>query len=359
MTAALSLISQIKKKYPHWHLHYAGRMHAMEGDTKTSQEYQLIKNESIPFYAITTGRVSRFISVRSLVSLAKIPIGLWQAYSLIGKVKPTVVVSFGGYIGFPISLAAWVRGIPVVIHEQTTVMGLANKIIAKLAKRVFVTWGDVVGLNISDKVIETGFLIRDQLRKPPGKPSFGVSSKPILYITGGSTGATSINTVMYEALPQLLMQYRVIHQVGSRSVQTAAQVKHNLPRHLQDSYVYADFFNVSDVSWLYHNALLIISRSGANTVSEIAALGAIAIFIPLPWSGGGEQKRNAQILEHAGSALILEQHELTSEKLLLAIKHVEKEKDHMKERAHTYASGVINDGAIKMAVEIEKLASLV
>ena len=245
------------------------------------------------------------------------------------------MLSFGGYIALPVAIAAWTLGIPVVTHEQTENLGLANRIIARFARRVLTAR-------------ESGVPIRRVLFNPPLRPSFPIdTARPIVYITGGSTGARSLNTLVFPIVSELVKTYTVIHQLGSGD-------KSNAPI-AQNRYVVAEFFDAADIAWMYHHASLLIGRAGANTVAEAAALGVPALFIPLPWAAGDEQTKNAQTLAAGGMAVVLEQKKLTGNDLFIYVRTMMQSIHRYKKSAEIVARKYPRDGAIALVKEIERI----
>ena len=133
MTPALAIIDALPKEA---RIFFIGRKHPLEGDKALSLEYQTITDMGITFFPLTTGRLQRKISTRSFISLVKIPYGFFQALSILISCKPDVIIGFGGYLAVPVGLAAWILRIPFVIHEQTLDAGLANKFLARFAKKI-------------------------------------------------------------------------------------------------------------------------------------------------------------------------------------------------------------------------------
>ncbi len=304
----------------------------------------------VRFLPLTAGRLTRVFTLHSILSFLKIPVGFIQAWIYILREQPKLVVSFGGYIALPVALAAWTLNIPVITHEQTRAAGLTNRIIARLAARVCVAFTDTAGQFPKEKVVVTGLPLRRTLFTPPKTPPYNVNQKtyPILYITGGSLGARSLNTLVFPLIPSLTRTWTVIHQVGSHSVSEAAHLKE--PRYIAEAYLSAE-----KLSWVLHHAALVIGRSGANTVVELAALGVVSVLIPLPWAAAGEQRLNAQWLETHGGATVLMQNELTPQKLLSAIQSVWHSHRAYQKRAATFAKTIVRDADARVAEEILNL----
>ncbi|MBI4096937.1 MAG: glycosyltransferase [Candidatus Levybacteria bacterium] len=140
---------------------FIGRKHALEGDQARSFEEKVISEKGIPFHALTTGRLQRKLTRHTMVSLFKLPYGAVQAFSLLGKTKPDVILSFGSYVSLPVVIAASMRNIPVVIHEQTLEAGLANKIAARFATKICISWESSMPFFPREKTVLTGNPIRE------------------------------------------------------------------------------------------------------------------------------------------------------------------------------------------------------
>lgn len=349
ITPALATIEEIQGRFPSWTVVFAGRKTALEGQDTHSEEYRLVSGMGIKFIPVTAGRLKREGGLAAVSAFLKIPVGCIQAMWFIYREKPSAVVSFGGYVGLPVVLAAWLMRIPVVTHEQTTRPGLANRIIARMATKLCVTFPDTVsGFPRSADVTVTGLPIRKEVLHPPKKPPVALdSSLPLLFIVGGNTGSTSINDVVFRALPQLVTQFMVVHQVGRISVARADEMKKELDSSVRARYIPVPFVSTDAYSYLLHHAAVIAGRSGANTVTEVAISGKVALFIPLPWAAGNEQYYNAKVLETAGTALILEQQHFNESSFLRNIHTLISEMAQRTKKATLFAKTIPHDGAAR------------
>lgn len=355
LTPAVSTINVLRRRHPDWDIIFVGRRIALEGTKTLSEEYRLICAMHIPFLPLIAGRLKRDGGIAAFVTLGKVPIGFIQALWYVATRRPSVIVSFGGYVALPVVLSGWIFRIPVVTHEQTRKPGLSNRIIARLAGATCVSFPDgVSGLPCAS--IYTGLPLRESVFHPPLAPSWKVSKDkgPLLLIVGGSTGSVSINTVMYDALSVLLKTYTVIHQVGRISLPRALEVKRGL-KQSSDQYIVMPYLSEADYSWALHHATLIIGRSGANTVMEIAATGKIAIFVPLPWAAENEQYYNALFLKDAGSAEIIAQDVLSPGSLMAVITEMMQDLFDRMRCAKDLATTIPRDGASRFVRVIEDL----
>jgi len=351
-TPALAVVEAIQKFHPQWQILWIGRKYAFEGSRTLSPEYSLVRSANIRFESLITGRLERNISIHTFFSLLKIPFGIIQSLILLKKIHADIVVSFGGYLAFPVSLAAFLLHIPVITHEQTHALGLTNTLIARFAQKVCVSYPEtLVGIS-KNKGVVTGLPIRVGIFSPPTHPSFSIPKihMPILYITGGSTGAVSMNDKLFSVIPQLVGDMIVIHQTGDLSFPKATALRTML---LENSlrYICKPFFTIEDISWIYTHADVVLGRSGANTVAEISAFGKKALFIPLPWSGGQEQQKNAEYYQKHGTAYILDQDTVTGEAIIRAVHAMV----HTKKQSIKPSDASRSQGAVALVNEIEHL----
>lgn len=335
-TAAIAMIEELRLRLPSWHIVFIGRRYAFEGKGIESEEYRMIRAKGIPFLSLVAGRLTRAVTLFTLWSIIKIPFGFLQSFWFVLMHRPTAVLSFGGYIGFPVVCAARLLGIAAFSHDQTRVPGLGTRLASLLGAKIFLSFPNAKMPN----ALLTGLPIRKALFRPARRPSWVPSiSKPILYITGGSTGSVSLNALVSPLIPILSKEYLVIHQTGALFQKNSFR---------NPSYISIRYIDMPDYAWILQNAGLIVGRSGANTVGEIGALGKVAIFVPLPWSAGGEQKENALYLAKNGGAVVLDQKTLTSKTLHSQIMNVAQHIETFKKRAKSFSSRIPRDGAARL-----------
>ncbi len=324
---ALSVIEKLPKDIE---VLVVGRRYVFEGDKTLSLEYQTATKLGIPFKSLTTGRLQRKFTRYTFNSLLKIPIGLSQATSILAKFKPDVVLSFGGYVSVPITLAASILRIPLVLHEQTLEAGISNKLVAKFAKKVCISWTESAKFFPTAKTILTGNPLRKEfemgdLKTDKFKKTLSDirPDEPTIYITGGSSGSHALNVLVEGCIAKLLEKYNVIHQVGDSSqfkdFERLSKLRENLEPELKAGYTVVKFIEPSRVADFLNTADLVISRSGMNTVTELIYFGKPSILIPLPYGQHQEQLKNALFMKKLGLAEIAEQNTLTSEKLSILV----------------------------------------
>ena len=312
---AIAIIEELAKE-SNLKIYYLGRKYSQEKDKTLSLEYKEITRNNLEFLFLTTGRLSRFISWESLISLFKLPIGFLQSLNYMIKYKPKLIISFGSYVALPVCFIGYLFGIPVITHEQTRIMGLSNRLISLIASFVCLTYSDTKKVPRGLKTITTGIPLRDSILNPDntGITKFGNIKQPLIYITGGSLGSTSINSVITKIVPDLLKKYRLFHVCGESlkkyDYHRLSKLRMGFDAKLRDNYYITPVLDYQKVGEVLKTADLIIGRSGANTIAEIAFHKKKAILIPLPWGGKNEQLENALYLKEIGISEIIEQKNL-------------------------------------------------
>ncbi len=356
MTPALAVIGEIRERNLNWDIVFIGRMHALEGVHIVSEEYRIMTQEHIRFIPLISGKLHRNATIHTLFSLFKIPIGIIQSLWCCLTLKPKVIVSFGGYVALPVVIAGWLLNIPSITHEQTHVLGLTNKIISFFVKKICISFEDSRHAFPSEKHVLTGLPLRKGIFLASKKSPFDLEDRlPLLYVTGGSTGSISLNELIYPIIPILTRHYSVIHQVGRLSIEFANNIQKRLTFNQRKRYLPVAYLDVSEHAWALHHAIVVITRSGANTVGELAILGKVSILIPLPWSAGSEQQENAAMLHAAGSGVVLDQNRLTAQVLAETITRVITKRQIYQKHANEFARTLPRNGAGHMVDEIALL----
>ena len=283
-----------------WRVHWLGAPHSMES--------QLVPPRGFAFEAVDFGGVRG----KGLKTLAVLPFKLlrafWQSLQVVRRVQPDVVLGLGGYITFPGGLMASLWGKPVVLHEQNSVAGLANKVLAQVADRVFTAFPDV---------FKTGQWVGNPLRRAfteqasPAQRFIGRTGPLRVLVVGGSLGAKALNDIVPQALALLPAATRpvVTHQSGAKQIE-ALRVNYAAAGVQADLTPFID-----DTATAFAQADLVICRAGASTVTEIAAVGAAALFVPFPFAVDDHQTTNAQFLVAQGGGWLVPQAELTAQAL--------------------------------------------
>lgn len=279
-----------------WRVHWLGAPQSMES--------RLVPQRGIPLELVDFSGVRG----KGMGTLVLLPLRLlkafWQSIQVIRRVKPQVVVGLGGYITFPAGMMGVLLGKPLVLHEQNSVAGMANKVLALVADRVFTAF---------PKVFPNGKWVGNPLRaefmvQPGPQERFAGRSGPLkVLVVGGSLGARALNTVVPQALALIPADQRpvVIHQAGEKQIDelranyAAVGVQATLTPFIDNT------------AQAFADADLVICRAGASTVTEIAAVGAAAVFVPFPSAVDDHQTSNARFLVDQGAGWLLPQAEMT------------------------------------------------
>ncbi|MEI7553731.1 undecaprenyldiphospho-muramoylpentapeptide beta-N-acetylglucosaminyltransferase [Candidatus Chlorohelix sp.] len=308
---------------------------------KRGIESKLAVEAGIEFEGVESGKLRRAYNLRgyftreNIADAFRIPVGIVQALWKVWKFHPHVVLSTGGYVSVPPVIAAWLLRVPVITHEQTVQIGLANRITARFARTIALTFegaAQELPPRLRRKTRVTGNPVRSIIFKGDKEKaiahcSFDSSDNHLqtIYITGGAQGARIINRAIEAVLGELLQFCRIMHQCGQQPAgdeqdyDRLAKVESRLPTQLRHRYWLTRFVG-DEIGDVFALTNLVISRAGAGTVTEVSALGKPAIFIPLVPTGGDEQTRNAKRSVEAGAAVIIPQAELNGERLLDEIK---------------------------------------
>lgn len=300
ITPLLAVSAALKKNLKVKFL-YVGSTFGLE--KKLAQKYQ------VPFSGILAGKWRPYFSWLNFLDLVKTFIGIIQTFFILLFFRPKVVLAKGGYVTFPVLFWLKFFKIPLVIHESDAVMGRANRWAVSRAAKI------CLGFPLSyycdlplDKIVYTG---------TPVLPEFftfasSVNQPPTILITGGSQGSQKINQLIGEILPSLLEKYRVIHLAGPKNYETLKA--QNIGHHHYKLIGFSE-----EMAKLLASADLVISRAGANTLAEIAALSKSSILIPLPGAASDHQADNAAVFQKASAAVVLKEENLTSGSLLSII----------------------------------------
>ncbi len=293
-----------------WDITVIGRKYALSNNDKASYEYKLCEEKKIPFVVMDVSRFLRVSPVKSLISSSVLLKAVRNARKILKEINPDVVLSFGGYTALPVVITAFTLKKPVAIHEQTLGAGLANRISAMFSNRVFISFSSSRKYFSKKKTYLTGNPIRAEILSDNKLKPIVNTIKPIIYVTGGSTGSMAVNDLLSKILPSL-SDYFIIHQHGMSDNDIIKETK---------DYLAKPFFSPTEVAWIMRNASLIISRSGINTVSEVLYLGLPAIFIPLPYGQKNEQLKNARYAQKHGRVKYFLQEKVTPQIMVRAIR---------------------------------------
>lgn len=264
-------------------------------------EARLAPQKQIRFIPIRTGPVKNQSVVRVVKTLFQLIGAIWWSIQLLRKEKPNAVMGVGGYISVPVCVAAFLLRIPVFLQEQNVSVGIANRFLGRLSRKIFLGFPEAARYFKAAKCVTTGNPIRKEFFEK--QPEYNPRGRTLL-ILGGSQGARSINQVVVQNLDRLPPDIHVIHQTGAsdfESVKAAYAMKYPGTAEV------APF--IEDVVGAMAKATIVVSRSGAITVSELVQMERPAILVPFPRTGQNDQTDNARWLENNGAAVTVEQGE--------------------------------------------------
>jgi len=321
--------------------------------TERGLEKTIVPKAGFPLELISVGGLKGKGIGDTIKGLLRLPVGFAQAFSLVGKHHPNVVFGVGGYSSGPVLAAAKLRGVPTAIHESNAFPGLANRLLARVVTAVAVAFEAAAQrMKRADAVI-TGNPIRSEFFSDSRHPTADSRARKRILIFGGSQGSRVINDTMIGALlfmAPLKDRIEIVHQTGPNELQK-----------MQQAYRASAFTGARVVPYLdpivdeSAAADLVVSRSGAMTVGELAALGRAAILIPFAAATDNHQELNARAVEQAGGAVVITERELSPERLGFAITEIVNDPDrtaHMGAAARTLA---MPDATKKIVDLLEKI----
>ena len=313
---ALAIAGRIKAGCPEAEIHFAGRRKGME--------YDLVTRAGYAFHHIEVNGIQRSLTpkniARNIAAVWHLALAMPRAGAMLRQLQPDLVIGAGGYVSGPVLQAAARRGIPTAIHEQNAFPGVTNKILAKEVDVVFAASAAAVDrLGAPDKTLVVGNPVRPEVfrqDRAAARKALGAGDRVVLLSFGGSLGARRINEVVADlaALHTKNRDFLHIHFTGSRGVELFRRLG------LEKGFAGAKQLQVKeyiqDMPRMLAAADLVISRAGALTLAELEAAGRAAILIPSPNVAENHQYYNALELEKAGAAVVVEEKDLTGEKLI-------------------------------------------
>lgn len=318
---ALTVLKKINRDST-YDVHYIGGI--------ASIERELVKDYNLTYHPIHTGKLRRYLSMENLKDISRVFRGLFDAFKVLWsfKKKSTVVFSTGGFVSVPVVLAAWLQRKKVFIHEQTSRVGLANKICSIFASRIFISFEDSFKFFDEGKTFFSGYPLREECYSEEINPVMingrliNDSQKPIIFITGGGNGSQLINKLIEKNFSILTERFLIIHQTGKSSFSEFSKLQH--PDYIPVAFVGPEMID------LFKLAHVTVSRSGAGTVCELIAVGKKSIFVPLKIAQKNEQFFNALEAHKKLGSIIIEEKELSDEAFLKAIHDIGKQNPMVK-----------------------------
>ncbi|MFA6409411.1 MAG: undecaprenyldiphospho-muramoylpentapeptide beta-N-acetylglucosaminyltransferase [Gammaproteobacteria bacterium] len=327
VTPNLALMKKLSSEK--WEVFYVG--------SKSGQESSIIAHlkPKVQYFAISTGKLRRYFSWRNFIDPFKIIFGILGAWRICGQVKPSIVFSKGSFVAFPVVVAAWVRHIPVIIHESDFSPGLANRLSFPFASKICTSFAESAKYfsdKYKKKLVYTGLPIRSELLLGDaklGREFCGFDlKKKIILVQGGGLGADSVNKLVREILPKLLPDFQIVHSCGKD------KVDENLKN--QKGYVQFEYIN-EEMPHILAAADLVVSRAGSNSVYELVALKKPHILLPLSKeSSRGDQILNAKHFEALGLSSAIYPEDQTSDNLYRQIEFLAQNLDEAKQKFADY-----------------------
>ncbi len=347
---ALAFIRKMKEKHPNTEFLYIG--------TETGLEANIIRREHIPFEAIDITGFKRSLSFENIKTMIRFYKGVQKCKQILKQYKPNIVIGTGGYVSAPVVYAAAKRKIPTIIHEQNSVPGLTNKFLSRFVDRVAICFEAVSEYFPENKVVLTGNPRASEVVSDGGKGALtelglkdGIATA---LIVGGSRGARPINEAVIKSLAQLAHKpYQILYVTGDAHYET---VKEEVSLIGQPS-------NIAIVPFIHNmqNVLsevdVVVGRAGATSLAEITALGLPSILIPSPYVTNNHQVKNASTLTAVGAAIMIEEKDLTSKRLVESLDKVllnEKTKRSMEKASAKLGLPDASERLYKLLLEVIK-----
>jgi UDP-N-acetylglucosamine--N-acetylmuramyl-(pentapeptide) pyrophosphoryl-undecaprenol N-acetylglucosamine transferase len=315
---ALAVATQLQKEYQAEIL-YLG--------SDDGLETELAPQAGFPYAIIKAGKLQRYISWKTITGVARVPVGMAQAVGIVRKFRPHAVFTSGGYVAVPAGLAARMNGVPLLMHQEDVSPNLSNRLIAPLATRISVAFADSLAYFPEGKTLQLGNPVREAIldarasSPQEARRSLGLEAEvPLLLVTGGSQGARHLNQVVCHALPGLLTHCQVLQISGKKlfdeTRELAERTMANLDSQGKQRYHLVPYMD-AEMPAALQAADLVLCRSGAATLSELAVLSKPSILVPLPPAlGGSPQEVNADMFGRQQAAQVIRDDDLTPEILL-------------------------------------------
>ncbi|MBQ2558153.1 MAG: undecaprenyldiphospho-muramoylpentapeptide beta-N-acetylglucosaminyltransferase [Lachnospiraceae bacterium] len=338
VTPNIALIDRLKEEG--FEISYIG--------SKTGIEKELIENIGIPYYAISSGKLRRYFSMKNFTDPFRVLKGCSEAKKLMKQLKPDVVFSKGGFVSVPVVRAAGKAKIPTVIHESDMTPGLANRLAIRYATKVCCNFTETLE-HVKGKGLHTGTPIRKELfsgTKEAGLAYAGFDgNKPVILVVGGSTGAVRVNEAVRAALPKLLPEFDILHLCGKGKMDTSVNGKGYEQREYCDKEM-KDVLAMADI---------VISRAGANAICELLALHKPNLLIPLSAEASrGDQLLNAASFEKQGFSMVMQESEITPESLTEAVGELYRNRSRYIEAMEKSPAGDATEMIVQLLKELSE-----
>ncbi|MDD3190280.1 MAG: undecaprenyldiphospho-muramoylpentapeptide beta-N-acetylglucosaminyltransferase [Candidatus Pacebacteria bacterium] len=332
----LSVVSEIKKRDADAEFLFVG---------PKSDFNESLREAGIEVKEVKAGKLRRYFSLQNFSDIFKVLVGIDEAFFHILKFKPDVVFSKGGFASVPAVVAASYLRIPILTHESDTVPGLSNKIIGRLAKKVFISFPQSRNYFLDSKIIVSGNPIREDILegdKPYARRFFGLlENLPVVLVFGGSQGAQKINELLLGSLDEILFEFQVIHICGNRNFKEIKERTDALDLKYRDRYRAYPYLG-EEMKDAFALADFVVSRAGASSLSEIIALEKPSLIIPLPSAANNHQYHNAKYFADQGMIMLAEEKDLSSGKFLEKMEELKGKENETKDSLQKHNASLGN-----------------
>jgi UDP-N-acetylglucosamine--N-acetylmuramyl-(pentapeptide) pyrophosphoryl-undecaprenol N-acetylglucosamine transferase len=332
-------------------------------------ETELVPAAGFRLATVQAGKLRRYISWQTVTGVLRVPVGMLQAINIVRAFRPQVAFTTGGYVAVPAGMAARLNRTPLLMHQQDVPPNLSNRLAAPLATRISVAFADSLAYFPARKTLLLGNPVRQAIldvRQMPMQEARGVlvfeKEVPLLLVTGGSQGARHLNQVVCQALPELLAHCQVL-QISGKELYNETQelsnsVLENQDEAIRKRYRLVAYLN-AEMPMALQAADLVLCRSGASTLSELAVLGKPAILVPLPPAmGSSPQEANAAMFGRKQAAEIIKDSDLKPQLLVERVKYTIASHTLIESMANAARSFAKPQATQEIAAEIEKLAKV-
>ena len=338
-TPLLAVASELRRREPDLALLYLG--------TREGPEVQLAAAEGLPYVGVSAGKLRRYWSARNVTDLFRISAGLAESLRHVRRFRPDVGFGAGGFASVPPLAAAALAGVPVLIHQQDVVPGLANRLLVPFAQRITVSMPQTLSRFPAARTRLRGNPVRPSVLEgdPRGISQLGLDpAAPLVLVTGGGTGALALNRIVATAAPELTTLAQVLHLTGrGRGVPAADAGPHYIRRE----------FLVDEMPHALAAATVVVSRAGMGTLSELAALGKPTVIVPMPAS---HQEANATAFEERGAAIVCHERSLTAAGLVGVVRGLLADDGRRRALGAAMSRVMPRDAAARLADEVTALA---
>lgn len=313
-------------------------------------DQKALQENGIRFVRCPSGKIRKYFSLLNILDSFKLLFGFCVAFVKLFFLYPDVIFSKGSYTSVPVTLAGYLLRIPIVIHESDAKPGSANKLAAKFARYIAISFDDSAAYFPREKVALTGIPLRKNFFEESGNAQSLLSQlglptdKPLIFVTGGSFGAERLNNLVLESLDELLGTYTILHQTGVKHEENVQKTAASLitDTSLLERYFVKGTLTGDEMNRALSAASLVVSRAGSGTIFELAHKGKPAILVPIPEAISHDQKTNAYAYARAGGASVLEEENFTDGLLASEISRIMGDPAAyrtMSEQARAFAKG--------------------